>query len=307
MNWTIEHMPSQEGRVAIVTGANSGLGYYTVIGLVRAGADVIMACRNLKKGSAAMNNILADHPGAKLTLRELDLADLQSVKSFSEGILKDMDRLDLLINNAGLMAIPYRKTADGFEMQFGVNHLGHFTLTGQLIPLMMKTAGARIVNVSSLAHNAGEIRFNDLAWEKGYSRWKAYGMSKLANLLFTFELQKRLTEKGSGVLVTAAHPGYSDSELITKGPEMNGAQWMVRLRKFVNRLFAQSSEMGALPTLFAAVADEVEPGGYYGPDGFQELKGFPKRVYPNPKRISTALQQKLWEVSRELTGVSYPV
>lgn len=306
MKWTIEDMGSQEGRVALVTGANSGLGYYTALGLAAKGAEVIMACRNLEKGEAALAGIKKEYPDALLKLKQLDLADLSSVRTFAEEVSKEYKRIDLLINNAGLMAIPYRKTAEGFEMQFGVNHLGHFALTGLLIDLISDTPEARVVNVSSNAHYMGRIRFDDLNWEKKYSRWGAYGMSKLANLMFTMELQERLETSGSKVLVVAAHPGYADSKLIEKGAEMNGRRALVKLSRFVNRIFAQSTEMGALPTLYAATSPEVVPGGYYGPGGWRELKGYPTQVSPGKKQMDTEAQKKLWKVSGELTGVSFP-
>jgi NAD(P)-dependent dehydrogenase (short-subunit alcohol dehydrogenase family) len=305
MNWTIEHMDSQKGKVALVTGANSGLGFYTAKGLAAKGAEVIMACRSLDKGEAALNKIKTEMPEASLVLKRLDLADLKSVHQFAEEVKAAYNRLDLLINNAGLMAIPYRKTADGFEMQFGVNHLGHFALTGLLIDLVKKTPGSRIVNVSSNAHYMGEIRFEDLHWEKRYNRWRAYGMSKLANLMFTMELQERLQKNGNNVMVLAAHPGYADSNLIEKGPEMAGARMMVRLGRVANSIFAQSTEMGALPTLYAATNPDVEPGGYYGPKGWKEMKGYPKRVYPGKKKMDPEAQKKLWDVSEHLTNVAF--
>ncbi len=307
MKWSYKDIPSQEGKMAIVTGANSGLGFYTVKGLAGKGCKVIMACRNIEKGEEAKNALLKNIPGADLTVMKLDLADIQSVRGFAGAFSSLYSNLNLLVNNAGLMAIPYRKTADGFEMQFGVNHLGHFALTALLFPLLRNTAGSRIVNVSSNAHKMGEIRFGDINWEKRYSRWKAYGMSKLANIHFTFELADKVTVRGIDMRVLVAHHGYADSKLIEKGPEMNGRNFLVKVGRVLNRILAQSTEMGALPILYAATAEEAVHRAYYGPTGFAGMRGYPGQTYPNRKKVSKDDQQKLWQLSEQMTGVSFMV
>lgn len=303
--WTYNDIPSQEGRLAIVTGANSGLGYYTAKGLAGKGCEVIMACRNARKASDAKKSLLKEKPELKLEVMELDLADLDSVRSFAVKFREKYNKLDLLINNAGLMAIPRRMTKDGFEMQFGVNHLGHFALTSHLFDLLKATDGSRIVNVSSAAHKMGKIRFEDINWEKSYQKWSAYGMSKLANIHFTYELADRISSAAMDVKVLAAHPGYSDSSLIEKGAEMNGRKIMVKAGKFANRIFAQSTAMGALPTLYAATSPDAQHLGYYGPGGMGEMRGYPQRVYPSSKKLSKDVQEQLWDLSESMTGIKF--
>ncbi len=305
--WSVELIPSQKGRIAVVTGANSGLGYHISRVLALKGARVVMACRNLHKGEEARKAILGEKPEIPPELMELDLADLTSVTGFAARIRSNTDRLDLLINNAGLMAIPLQRTQDGFEMQFGVNYLGHFALTASLWPLIKNTEGSRIVNVSSAAHHFGRIRFQDIHWEGSYSKWGAYGMSKLSNLLFTRELATRIVQSGDAVLVAAAHPGYADTALQSKGPEMEGSAWKVRLYNLANDLLAQSAAQGALPVLFAATAEGVEQGGYYGPDGLFRMKGDPAPDRPNPRRVTDESARKLWTLSEQLTGISFPI
>lgn len=303
--WTYNDIPSQEGRVAIVTGANSGLGYYTSKGLAEKGCEVIMACRNIKKGEEARKVLLKENPALDLKLMELDLSDLASVGNFADAFRESHTRLDLLINNAGLMAIPLRRTAQGFEMQFGVNHLGHFALTGLLFDLLKSTERSRVVNVASAAHKIGEIRFDDIHWEKGYSKWKAYGMSKLANIHFTHELADKVAARGIDIRVVAAHPGYSDSKLIEKGPEMNGHSFLVKAGRFVNGIVAQRTEMGALPQLYAATSPDAVHRGYYGPGGFGGMRGYPERTFPQRCKVSKDTQEQLWALSEKLTGVSF--
>jgi NAD(P)-dependent dehydrogenase (short-subunit alcohol dehydrogenase family) len=303
--WTYNNIPSQEGRVAIVTGANSGLGLYTAKGLADKGCEVIMACRNLQKGEDAIKELLKENPASKLKLMHLDLSDLESVQKFADAVGDSYKRLDLLINNAGLMAIPLRRTAQHFEMQFGVNHLGHFALTGRLFEMLKNTDRSRVVNVSSSAHKIGEIRFDDINWEAGYSKWKAYGMSKLANIHFTHELADKVAARRIDVRVVAAHPGYSDSRLIEKGPEMNGHNLIARAGRFVNSIFAQSTEMGALPQLYAATSPDAVHRGYYGPGGMGGMRGYPERTYPKRNKVSKDAQEQLWSLSEELTGVSF--
>ncbi|MCD4709213.1 MAG: SDR family NAD(P)-dependent oxidoreductase [Bacteroidales bacterium] len=305
-SWTIDHITQQAGRIAIVTGANSGLGYNTTRALALKGAKVIMACRNLEKGEMARLNILDEGVAVEPEVWHLDLASLESVKQFALKFTESGDKLDLLINNAGLMAIPYDRTEDGFEMQFGVNHLGHFALTARLWPLLSKTDGCRMIQVSSLAHYWGKIRFEDIHWEKGYNKWSAYGMSKLANLLFVRELARR-SGAGGAVTAAAAHPGYADTELQAKGSEMKGARLGAASFNLVNRLVAQSAEMGALPTLYAATANDVEQGAFYGPGGFMKLRGWPVVDSPSQKLVTDEVAGKLWNVSEALTGIEFRV
>ncbi len=307
MKWTGADIPLQTGRSVVVTGANSGLGFHTSLELARRGARVIMACRNLKKGEAARQKVLACSPEAEPELWELDLSSLSSVRSFALKYLDANGGPDLLINNAGLMAIPYLLTSDGFEMQFGVNHLGHFALTALLWPGMRDKEWARIVNVSSLAHRFGKVRFHDINWDQGYSKWGAYGMSKLSNLLFTTELARKLGASGSGITVAAAHPGYADTSLQAKGMMMAGSKRKAGLFTLVNKIIAQPGEMGALPSLYAATAPGVEQGAFYGPSGSLKLKGWPAREMPDSKRVNPEAARKLWGVSEELTGIRFSV
>lgn len=307
MSWSLDNMPSQKGKIAVVTGANSGLGYQTTRALALKGALVIMACRNTQKGEEALQQILMDNPAMKPQMWMLDLADLGSVKAFSEKFNTTFDRLDLQINNAGLMAIPYGKTVDGFELQFGVNHLGHFALTALLWPRLSETLNSRLVNVSSAAHQMGRIRFEDIHWEESYSRWGAYGMSKLSNLLFTKELARRVTESGKSVTATAAHPGYADTDLQTKGALMRGSKLGAKSFNIANWLAAQSADMGALPQLFAATAEGVQQGDYYGPGGFMRMRGWPVLDRPNSKRVTDEAARPLWELSESLTGIEFLV
>lgn len=294
-DWNTAKLGDQTGRVAIVTGANSGIGFETARALANKGATVIMACRNLGKASPKADEIRAADPGADVEVMELDLSDLDSIRRFAEAFRARHSRLDLLINNAGIMVPPYGKTSQGFETQFGVNHLGHFALTGQLLELITSTPGARIVNVSSVAHYMGRIDFSDLHWEKGYKPQAAYGQSKLANLLFTYELQRRLSAAGKDTLAVAAHPGWTETNL----------QVHARSVKFMNRFFAQQPDMGALPTLYAATASDVNGAEYYGPSGFLEMNGPPKRVRSNRRSHDKNVAERLWNVSEDLTGVAY--
>ena len=306
-NWTLDQIPQQAGRIAVVTGANSGLGFSTSRALALKGAKVIMACRNLEKGEMARQLIINESVAVAPEVWQLNLASLESVKLFALKFAAAGTRLDLLINNAGLMAIPYDRTEDGFEMQFGVNHLGHFALTARLWPMLSKTEGSRVVQVSSLAHHIGEIRFEDIHWEKGYKKWGAYGMSKLANLLFVRELTNRLAETGDKVTVAAAHPGYADTELQAKGSRMKGNQLGAVSMNLVNKLVAQSGEKGALPSLYAATAEDVEPGAYFGPGGLMKLHGWPKQESPNKKLVNNEVAGKLWDVSEDLTSLEFTV
>ncbi len=302
--WTIQDIPSQEGRIAVITGANSGLGYHTTLGLSERGARVIMACRNLEKGEKARTLIEQSHPAVLPEVWELDLANLSSVEAFAVRYSGRFRKLDLLINNAGLMAIPYHRTRDGFEMQFGVNHLGHFALTARLWPLLLHTPRARIVNVSSAAHHLGKIRYHDIHWERGYRKWRAYGMSKLANLLFTMELTRKLDTGEDGPIAVSAHPGYANTELQAKGFAMRGSRIGAGAFNLVNKLVAQPARMGALPILYAATAGGVLPGAYFGPGGPMRLHGYPVPDRPNSKLVTPQEARRLWELSESLTGLT---
>jgi NAD(P)-dependent dehydrogenase (short-subunit alcohol dehydrogenase family) len=292
-------IPDQHGRIVVLTGANSGIGLEAAKTLAQAGAHVIMACRDTAKGETAAADIRAATPNAQLEVSKLDLASLDSVRAFAARY--PHERLDLLINNAGLMVPPYGKTADGFELQLGTNHLGHFALTGLLLERLLATPGARVVNVSSTAHKFGRIDFDDLQSERSYRRWRAYGQSKLANLLFTFELERRLRETDSELIALAAHPGYSATNLQFAATPSR----VERLGSVVlNRVVAQSAAQGAKPTLYAATA--ALPGGsFVGPDGFQEMRGEPTLVTPTRAARDPETALRLWDVSEQLTDVRF--
>jgi NAD(P)-dependent dehydrogenase (short-subunit alcohol dehydrogenase family) len=294
--WTAENIADQKGRVAIVTGSSSGIGFEAARVLANKHAQIVIAVRNLDKGKKAAEKILAQNKAADVRVMELDLADLNSVAKFAENFKKAYSRLDLLINNAGVMIPPFSKTADGFELQFGTNHLGHFALTAQLLEVLINTKDARIVNVSSGAHKAGKLDFDDLAWEKrSYSAWRAYGDSKLANLYFTYELDRKLKENNLELITTAAHPGWTATEL----------QRHTGLVEFLNGIFAMDVSQGALPTLRAATEDGLKGAEYFGPDGFMEMRGFPVRVPSNELSKDAGIAKRLWEVSENLTGVKF--
>ena len=301
--WTQKDIPDQKGKVVIVTGGNSGIGYEAALALSGRNADVILAVRSADKGEEAASQIRQLYPQAQIAVMALNLSDLKSVRAFAESFLASHDRLDILINNAGVMALPARKTVDGFEMQFGTNHLGHFALTGLLLPALKKTPGARIVTVSSGAHTSGDIHFDDLQWEKKYNRWGAYAQSKLANLLFAYELQRRFAETGINAISVSCHPGYAATNLQYAGPQMEGSAFALWLSRTGNALFAQKQDMGALPTLFAAVAAEVNGCDYIGPAG--GMRGYPQKVKSNNKSYDEALAKRLWTVSEKLTGIVY--
>jgi NAD(P)-dependent dehydrogenase (short-subunit alcohol dehydrogenase family) len=301
--WTEESVPSQAGRTAVVTGANTGIGYEAARVLAAKGARVVLAVRNLDKGKDAAARISAATPGADVTVQSLDLSSLASVRAAAEELRAGHDKIDLLVNNAGVMYTPLTRTADGFELQFGTNHLGHFALTGLLLDRLTSGAGSRIVTISSVGHRIrAKIHFDDLQWERGYSRVGAYGQSKLANLLFTYELQRRLAAAGSPTVALAAHPGGSNTELARNLPAS-----LVRISDLVGPYLAQSPAMGALPTLRAATDPSAVGGQYYGPGGFQELRGNPVVVRSSTQSHDADLQRRLWTVSQELTGVTYPV
>jgi NAD(P)-dependent dehydrogenase (short-subunit alcohol dehydrogenase family) len=294
--WTSNDIPDQSGRVAIVTGANTGIGFETARALVEKGASVTLACRNRKKGEQALERLRQVDPKASTMLDELDLSDLDDVKAFSARFIESHQRLDLLILNAGVMIPPESKTAQGFELQFGVNHLGHFALAGGLLPLMQATRDSRVVVVSSVAALNGAIDFDDLSFEKrGYAPSAAYSQSKLANQLFARELQRRLRSAGSHVVVTAAHPGYTATDL-----QRSSAFW-----KFMNPILAMEPPQGALPTLRAATDPEAAGGEYFGPDGLLQIRGYPKQIKMAKKALDDDVAERLWDVSEELTGVHY--
>lgn len=291
-HWTSADLADQSGKTIIVTGANSGLGLVTATELARVGARVILACRNVEAGKSAA----ADMKGGDVEVRSLDLADLDSVRAFAAGI---DEPLDVLINNAGVMATPYRQTAQGFELQLGTNHLGHFALTGLLIKRLQDAGSPRVTVLSSLAHTRGKINFDDLQSERKYGRWGAYSQSKLANLLFAFEFARRAKAAGSPIVVTAAHPGYAATNLQSKTESVMDAVMAVG-----NTLLAQSAEAGAWPTLYAATMD-LPSGTYIGPNGIREMRGYPKTAGSTRAARDEAAAARLWGISEELTGVKY--
>jgi NAD(P)-dependent dehydrogenase (short-subunit alcohol dehydrogenase family) len=290
------------GKRAIVTGASSGIGVETARALASAGAEVTLAVRNVAAGERSAAEIVANTNGAAVRVGALDLADLDSVRRFVAGW---EGPLNLLINNAGVMALPYRTTADGFEMHLGANHLGHFALTGLLLDSLLAAGGARVVTVSAGLYRLGRIRFDDLQWQHGYRKWLAYGQSKLANLLFTFELQRRAETAGAALTSLACHPGYAATNLQAAGPKMLGSALRESLMGLANRLLAQSAAMGALPTLYAAASADAHGGDYIGPDGFAEGSGHPKKVGCNARARDRDVAARLWDVSERLTGVRY--
>jgi NAD(P)-dependent dehydrogenase (short-subunit alcohol dehydrogenase family) len=303
--WTTGEIPPLTGRVALVTGANSGLGFETSLALARSGAHVVMACRHPDRGTDALDRLRREVPGTEAELGRLDLADLSSVEAFATGFGATHDRLDLLVNNAGVMAIPRRETADGFEMQFGTNHLGHFALTGRLLDRLLATPAARVVTVSSMAAIGGRIHFDDLQGSHRYGRWSAYGQAKLANQLFTLELDRRVADRGGDLLSVAAHPGYAATNLQMVGPQMTGSGLMERMSRLGNTVFAQSAAEGALPSLYAATAPSVRGGQFFGPDRLFGMRGHPKPVPFLKAARNPDTARRLWEVSEELTGVGF--
>ena len=297
MVWSERDVPDQTWRIAVVTGANSGIGLETARVLARKGAHVVLAVRNREKGEAACADITRAEPQAKVAVQHLDLADLESVETFAEEFGAAHQRLDLLINNARVMVPPFGRTTDGFEQQFGTNHLGHFALTGRLLPLLRRTGGARVVIVSSLAHRFRRLDFDNLNAEKGYSPWTAYGYSKLANLLFMRELQRRYHDGPDSLRSSAAHPGFTKTDL-----QRHTA--MVRLMMKIPGM-AQDSLAGALPTLYAATAPDVAGGDYFGPGGLFEMAGPPVRAFLGSRARNDETTRRLWDLSERLTGVTY--
>jgi NAD(P)-dependent dehydrogenase (short-subunit alcohol dehydrogenase family) len=292
--WTVENIPEQNGRVFVVTGSSSGIGYETARAIAIKKGKVILAVRDLLKGKQAKANIVSQYNYADIDVMKLDLADLSSIENFVLEFSGKYTRLDILINNAGVMIPPYSKTRDGFELQMGTNHLGHFALTLKLMELIEKTPNSRIVNVSSAAHKYGNIKFEDFNWEnRKYKAWRAYGDSKIANLYFTHELVKRMRNIDKKVLVTSAHPGWTSTEL----------QRHSQLIIFLNKFFAMDQEQGALSTLRAAFDENAENGDFYGPSGFMEWKGYPVKVDTNDLAKDEKIAEKLWNISEKLTRI----
>jgi NAD(P)-dependent dehydrogenase (short-subunit alcohol dehydrogenase family) len=303
-DWSIADIPPQNGRTAVITGATGGLGYETALALAGAGAAVVLTGRNDAKGQDAIQRIRGQFPNAEISYETLDLANLASVADFATRFSAVHTSLDLLNNNAGVMALPKRQTtADGFEMQLGTNYLGHYALTAGLLPLLRRGRQPRVVNLSSLAHRSGKIDFDDLQGAKSYNPFKAYCQSKLAMLIFALELQRRSNAAGWGLLSNAAHPGYALTDLIANGPGTGG--WMGQFGKILQPFASHSAAAGALPTLFAATSPEAQPGGYYGPNWFYELKGPPAPAKIMPHAEDAAVAARLWDVSAALTGVSF--
>ena len=303
-DWTEADVPDQTGRRALITGANTGLGWENARALAGAGAHVVLGCRNPQKADDALERLLAVHPDASAEILLMDMADLASIR---DAVQRDGDApLDLLINNAGIMGTDQATTADGFEGQLGTNHLGHFALTGLLLPRLEAAPAARVVTVSSFGHRPGKIDFDDLQSERSYNRWVAYFQSKLANLLFTYELQRRLEAAGSTTAALAAHPGGSNTEL---GKSRDGSGGLtaklIAWSEPISARLMQTAAMGALPTLRAAVDPDAKGGQYYGPDGFMEQKGHPVVVESSKRSYDQAVARQLWEVSEDLTDVHY--
>jgi len=304
VSWTAQNMPSQQGKLAIVTGATGGLGYETALALAQHGAEVILAARNVDKGRDALASIRAAVPNANLHFARVDLASLASVAEFSVSLLEQGRSIDLLVNNAGVMALPQRQeTVDGFEMQLGVNYLSHYALTGRLLPLLRKAPAPRVVNLSSLMHRSGKIHLDDLQLQRGYTPTRAYGQSKLAMLMFALELQRRSDAQGWRLLSNAAHPGYARTELIPNGPGTDS--FLSRLSILLQPIMSQSAADGAWPTLQAATAPDAKPAGYYGPDGWFEMRGASTDAKVSARARDAAMGKRLWDMSAQLTGISF--
>ncbi len=295
-HWNASNISDQKGRIVIVTGSSSGIGLETARILAGKNATVVIAVRNLPKGNAVADQIKKKYENAAVSVMRLDLSDLSSVREFAKNFKKTFSRLDILINNAGVMVPPFSKTADGFELQMGTNHFGHFALTGLLLDTLKQTPDSRVVNVSSMAHKIGNVDLNDLHWEnRKYKKWDAYGDSKIANLYFTYALQQRLSANGKNPMVTASHPGWTATELQRNTGFFN----------FFNRFFAQDISMGALPTLRAACDPDISSGDFIGPSGLLEVKGYPVKVPSNKQSHDPETAKELWDASEELTGVKF--
>ena len=303
--WTAEQIPSEAGKTVLITGANSGIGFQAALELARHGAYVLMGCRNAVKGQEALDRLRREAPGGGAEVVELDMASLASIRAFAAGFAARGIALDVLINNAGVMALAKRElTADGFERQFGTNHLGHFALTGLVMPQLLAAPAPRVVTVASLAHRNGKIDFANLQSERGYKPWDAYGESKLANILFANELDRHARAANSRLISVSVHPGVSQTSIVANGP---GASDLKTLLLFTFAKFLTSKDAeGALPTLYAATSADVRGGQFIGPDGFMEFKGSPTVVKPRAHALDQAVGQRLWTASEELTGVIYP-
>jgi NAD(P)-dependent dehydrogenase (short-subunit alcohol dehydrogenase family) len=303
-DWTTADIPPMDGKTTVITGATGGLGYETALALAGAGAEVVLTGRNDVKGRNALQGIRRQFPDAKTSYETLDLANLASVADFAKRFAVAHASLDLLVNNAGVMALPeWQATPDGFEMQFGTNYLGHYALTAHLLPWLRRGNQPRVVNLSSLAHRTGAIDFDDLQSTRSYTPWKAYSQSKLAMLMFALELQRRSDAAGWGLMSNAAHPGYARTDLIANGPGAKGLLW--QLNNSLQPLISHSAAEGALPTLFAATSPEAKAAGYYGPNWFYELKGPPVPAKIMAQAKDAAVAARLWDVSAALTGVSF--
>ncbi|PDV96722.1 oxidoreductase [Candidatus Chloroploca asiatica] len=304
--WTQLDIPDLTAKVVVITGANSGLGFESARTLASKGATIVMAVRTPAKGEQARAEILKAHPSAVIEVMRLDMADLSSVREFADAFVAKYERLDILLNNAGLMAIPRQETVDGFEMQLGVNHLGHFALTGHLIATLVKTPKARIHNVSSSANFAGRINFDDLMGKRNYGRWEAYGQSKLANIFFTFELQKRLHAAGFDTITNTSHPGLVIGNLQENSVAQSGTQLEALLYRVIQPILAQDIHMGVLPMLYGMTAPDAKGGVFYGPETFN-MRGYPAEQKANKAAYDAAALTRFWEVSEQLTGVRYAV
>lgn len=305
--WTVDDVPDLSGQTVVVTGANSGIGFEATKAFAKKGAHVVMACRRLDRGKSAMAEIRSELDAASLSLLELDLSDLDSIRRFADEFADEYGVLHVLCNNAGVMAIPRSETAQGFEMQFGVNHLGHFALSAQLFPLLRDTPGeTRVVTVSSGLHERGRMKFDDVHREQRYDEWDAYAQSKLANLLFAFELDRRLTAAGiDDVSSVGAHPGYAATNLQLRGPRQSGSTARLVVSKVANAVFAQSVAKGALPLLYAAIEPSVESGSYVGPQGLFEMRGYPGPTESSGRARDPETATRLWTVSESLTDTRF--
>lgn len=311
--WTPAAIPPQTGKLAYITGANSGIGFHAALELARAGCAVILACRDRGKAESARQRILAQVPRAEVEIADLDLANLDSVRAAAQAFLASGEKLDLLVNNAGVMALPQRRTtAQGFEMQFGTNHLGHFALTGLLLPALLQAGSrarneaVRILTVSSIAHRGATMDFANLQWEHSYDPWPAYRRSKLANLLFGFELERRLERAHEPAASIVVHPGVANTNLFAAGPG-SGSGFKAKLIPWAIMLVGQSDAQGAWPTLYAATSSDAKGGHFYGADGFREMRGYPVEVRAEQQAYDEVLAARLWQVSEEMTGVVYPL
>lgn len=305
--WTAENIPDLEGKTAVVTGANSGIGYEGAKLLAANNARVVMACRSIKRGKNAKEDIEADIKDTDLEVKKLDLASLESVKQFAEEFKANNDKLDILCNNAGVMAIPREETEDGFEKQFGINHLGHFALTAHLLPVLKESNKPRVVNQSSGMHERGDLNFDDLMHEESYSPMQVYGDSKLANILFTYELDRKIKDKGLKIKSIACHPGYAATNLQTRGPEKEGSTARKYMMKAMNKLLAQSAEQGALPMIYAATSEKAKSGDYIGPKGFKKMRGLPEKQESSDRSYNEERAEKLWKVSEDLTNIKFEI